>query len=174
MSVLSAAGAVRCSKDETAASDDRGFRNVKASPPDFAHLLTALMITFLLVLAALSLTGAAVAQESVARPEPNVQRQIDQLERQGSVDPLTRRQLQDQLRRQPQGPRRWSAERRLQRLPESAPAADDPLPEAPSSSDSLPSSLRPGFGGSNGGGSGGGPGTGGYQVPPGGRTGAAR
>ncbi len=128
------------------------------------------MITFLLALGVSPLTDWAVGQDSFARPEPNVQRQIDQLERRGSVDPATRRQLEDQLRRQPQGPRRWAVERRLQRLPDSAGATDAPLPEASSSSDSLPSSLRPGFGGS----SGGGPGTSGYLVPPGGRTGGAR
>jgi hypothetical protein len=170
MGVLSATDAVRCSKSTAAASDDRGFRHVKASRCNMAHSYTAFVITFLLALAGSPLMDPAVAQDSLARPEPNVQRQIDQLERQGSVDPTTRRQLQDQLRRQPQGPRRWSAERQLQRLPDSAGASDAPLPEAPASSDSLPSSLRPGFGGS----SGGGPGTGGYLVPPGGRTSGAR
>ncbi len=120
-----------------------------------------------------ALAAPAFGQEPFARPEPNVQRQIDQLERQGTVDPATRRQLQDQLRRKPQGPERWAAERRLERLPGPAPTADDPLPEAPAG-DSLPSSLRPGFGGSGGGGSGGGPGTSGHMVPPGGRSGEVR
>ena len=116
-----------------------------------------------------TLAVPAFGQEPFARPEPNVQRQIDRLERQGTVDPAARRQLQDQLRRKPQGPERWAAERRLERLPSTAPAADDPLPEAPASGDSLPSSLRPGFGGS-----GGGPGTSGHMVPPGGCSGEIR
>ena len=144
------------------------FRQVKASRPDLAHPLTAFLITIVLF-AFWSLASPAFAQESVPRIEPNVQRQLDQLERQGAVDPTTRRQLQDQLRRQPQGPRRWAAERRLDRLPETgADASDAPRPEAPTG-DPLPSSLRPGFGDSPGG-----PGTSGYMVPPGGRTGGNR
>jgi len=115
-----------------------------------------------------TLSSPSIAQEPFPRVEPNVQRQIDQLERQGSVDPATRRQLQDQLRRQPQGPRRWAAERRLERLPEGAPPPAAPRPEAPGA-DPLPSSRRPGFGESEGG-----PGTGGYMVPPGGRSGGQR
>jgi hypothetical protein len=126
----------------------------------------------MLLAAGISLAATpALAEDRFDRPEPHVQRQIDRLERQGSVDPATRRQLQDQLRRQPQGPQRWAAERTLDRLPDSAPAAEEPLPEAPESG-SLPSSLRPGLGGSDS--RQGGPGTSGYMVPPGGRSGAVR
>lgn|GEM_PF-1802876 len=141
--------------------------HVKSSRTDRAHRLTAFFITIVL-LAVCNLASRATAEEPASRMEPNVQRQLDQLERQGAVDPTTRRRLQDQLRRQPQGPQRWAAERRLERLPESAAETDRPRPEAPTS-DPLPSSRRPGFGDS-----GGGPGTGGYMVPPGGRTGEAR
>jgi hypothetical protein len=139
--------------------------HVKSSRTVRAHSPIAILVT----IALLTLSGPTAAQAQSPRVEPNVQHQLDQLERQGSVDPTTRRQLQDQLRRQPQGPRRWAAERRLERLSENGtPARTSPRPEAPAS-DPLPSSLSPGFVGS-----GGGPGTSGYMVPPGGRTGGAR
>lgn len=161
--------ALRCNKAPTKGSHDVVFGHVKASRRRFVHSGIALSITMLLAAFLSAAAEPAFGQEPFSRPEPNVQRQIDRLERQGTVDPATRRQLQDQLRRKPQGPERWAAERRLERLPESAPAAEEPLPEAPASADSLPSSLRPGFGSS-----GGGPGTSGHMVPPGGRSGAIR
>ena len=156
--------ALRCNKVPTQASDDVVFEHVNPSGRRFAHWGIAFAITMLLALA-----SPAAAQDQSGRPAPNLERQIDQLERQGTVDPATRRSLQDQLRRQPQGPTRWAAERRLERLPSSSSAAEAPLPEAPASGGSLPSSLRPGFAGS-----GGGPGTSGHMVPPGGRSGAIR
>ena len=119
---------------------------------------------------ATALPGGSVAQEadrSFERPAPHVERQIDRLERRGSVDPLTRRRLQDQLRREPRGAERSAAERALDRLPTDAPARDAP-PPAPESAP-LPSSLPPGFVGGRGG-----PGAGGYTVPPGGRSGSRR
>jgi hypothetical protein len=161
--------ALRCNKVTSKGSHDVVFGHVKASRRRFAHSGITLSITMLLAVLVMAATAPAFGQEPFARPEPNVQRQIDRLERQGTVDPATRRQLQDQLRRKPQGPERWAAERRLERLPDQAPVADDPLPEAPASTDSLPSSLRPGFGGG-----GGGPGTSGHMVPPGGRSGTIR
>ena len=108
------------------------------------------------------------ADDRFARPPPNVERQIDRLERGGGVDSLTRRRLQDQLRPQSPGPERSAAERTLDRLPSEALSPEEPLLPAPDS-DPLPSSLSPGFGRS-----GGGPGVGGHMVPPGGRSGAVR
>ena len=160
--------ALHCRKVPTSGSDDVVFWHVKASRRRFARSGIALSITMLLAMSMAVGASPAASQEPFSRPEPNVQRQIDRLERQGTVDPATRRQLQDQLRRKPQGPERWAAERRLERLSGPAATAEEPLPEAPES-DSLPSSLRPGFGGS-----GGGPGTSGHMVPPGGRSGAIR
>ena len=164
---------LRCNEVPTRGSDDVVFGHVKASRRRFTHSGNALSITMLLAIIVSAVAAPAFSDEPFARPEPNVERQIDRLERQGTVDPATRRQLQDQLRQKPQNPERWAAERRLERLPDSAPTAEAPLPEAPASTDSLPSSLRPGFG-STGGSSGGGPGTSGHMVPPGGRSGAVR
>jgi hypothetical protein len=120
-------------------------------------------------LAAALPTSVATGQEAdpgFERPAPNVQRQIDRLDRAGSVDPLTRRSLEDLLRRAPRGADRSAAERTLDRLPSSEPPVAGPLPEAPPQ-EPLPSSIRSGLGG-------GAPGASGHMVPPGGRSGAIR
>lgn len=93
------------------------------------------------------------------RPAPNVTRQVDRLNRSGAADPLTRRQLQDQLRREPPSAERSSAERTLRRLPDSSSPAPRPLPTAPEP-DQLPSSLPPSFEDA---------GDGGFVPPPGNR-----
>jgi hypothetical protein len=151
------------------AVEGRWFGGVKSSRQYRRCNLSGLAFT--IALAAALPVGVANGQDDGAgleRPAPNVQRQIDRLDRGGSVDPLTRRRLEDQLRREPRSADRSAAERTLDRLPSDEPAPAAPLPES-SAGDSMPSSLRPGFGGS-----GGGPGTSGHMVPPGGRSGAIR
>lgn len=126
-------------------------------------------LAFTIALAAVLPAGASSAQDEdrpFVRPSPSIERQIDRLERGGSVDPATRRRLQDQLRREPRGAERPASERSLERLPAEPPPPAAPLPE-PAEPGSLPSSLPPAFGG-------GGPGVGGHMVPPGGRSGAVR
>lgn len=149
-------------------------RNARGSEPVKPRWLYRVgvqgLVAFTIALATALPVGALRAQSADDRytpPAPNVERQIDRLERGGSVDSLTRRRLQDQLRRASPGPERSAAERTLDRLPSEAVSPDAPLPPAPEP-DSLPSSLRPGFGSS------GGPGVSGYMVPPGGRSGAVR
>jgi hypothetical protein len=145
---------------------DGGVDPVKAGG---LHRMANRGLVAITIALAMALPGAAaVAQEAdrgFERPAPHVERQIDRLDRRGSVDPQTRRRLQDQLRREPRGAERSAAERALDRLPEDAPARDAPPPPAPESAP-LPSSLPPGFAGGRGG-----PGAGGYTVPPGGRSG---
>src|SRR6056297_1971380 len=67
------------------------------------------MIPITILLTALSSVGLPASalgddrlgSSRVDRPPPSVTRQVDRLSRSGAADPLTRRQLQDQLRREP-------------------------------------------------------------------------
>lgn len=87
----------------------------------------------------------------VDRPPPSLTRQVDRLSRSGAADPLTRRQLQDQLRREPPSAARSRAERTLERLPSQEPAEPRAFPASPEPG-SLPSSLPSGIEGAGGGG----------------------
>ncbi len=95
------------------------------------------------------------------RPAPHVTRQVDRLSRDGAADPVTRRQLQDQLRREPPSAQRSSDERTLRRLPDATSPAPGPLPTSPEPAP-LPSSVQPGIEDAGGGG---------FVPPPGTRGG---
>ena len=164
---MTAMNVVRCSTKALNGSHDVAFRHVKPRGGCLASSGIVGAITMLLAATLLAATPA-LADAPVDRPEPNIERQLDRLERRGSVDPTTRRQLEDRLRRAPRGPERAAAERRLDRLPDREPPAER-RPADPPTGNSLPSSVRPGFGDS-----GGGPGTGGHMVPPGGRSSGQR
>lgn len=117
-------------------------------------LLTALNA---IAVAAPALGDDRLGNSRVDRPPPSVTRQVDRLSRSGAADPLTRRHLQDQLRREPSSAARSSAERTLRRLPSQEAADPRPLPASPEP-DSLPSSLPDGIEGA---------GSGGFVPPPG-------
>lgn len=139
------------------ASDDVQLAAVKRARRPAGVWRSIVAITILLT--ALNFVAAAapalgddrLGNSRIDRPPPNVTRQVDQLSRGGAADPLTRRQLQDQLRREPPSAARSSTERTLRRLPSQAESDPRPLPTSPEPG-SLPSSLPDGIEGAGGGG----------------------
>ena len=148
-----------------ATSDDARLGAVKRArcPAGCWHSIVA--ITILLIPFGFGMwTTAALGSDRLGssrydRPPPHVTRQVDRLSRDGSADPLTRRQLQDQLRREPPSAGRSSAERTLEHLPVQEPPAPRTLPTSPELGE-LPSSLPAGIEGAGGGG---------FVAPPGNR-----
>lgn len=82
------------------------------------------------------------------RPAPHVERQLDQLRREGAVDPLTRRRLADELRQSGAGPEQRRGERTLEQLPDTQPPLREErsVPSRGTPPATLPSTLPRGFG----------------------------
>lgn len=147
------------------ASDDARSDAVKRARCPECRWRSIVVFTILLTSLAFAMpTKPALADDlrgtsRFERPAPHVTRQVDRLSRDGAADPLTRRQLQDQLRREPPSAQRSSDERTLRQLPDATSPAPRPLPTSPEP-DPLPSSLPPGFDNA---------GDGGFVPPPGNR-----
>ena len=139
------------------ASDDVLMNAVKRARRPAGGWHSMIVITILLIaFNSVGMTAPALGDDRLGssrfdRPPPSVTRQVDRLSRSGAADPLTRRQLQDQLRREPPSAARSSAERTLRRLPDQEAAEPSSLPASPEPG-SLPSSLPGGIEGAGGGG----------------------
>mgnify|MGYP001090911610 CR=1 FL=1 len=128
------------------ASDDVGMDAVKRArrPAGGWHSMVTISMLFILLnfvaITVPALGDDRLGSSRVDRPPPSVTRQVDRLNRSGAADPLTKRRLQDQLRREAPSAARSSAERTLDRLPSQTLADPKPLPASPEPG-SLPSSL---------------------------------
>lgn len=79
-----------------------------------------LLVGFAVLVLASALKGNAEEPPAPlfgGRPSPSIERELDQLRRQGEVDALTRRRLADELRRSSDGAERRQGERALDALP---------------------------------------------------------
>lgn len=80
------------------------------------------------VASAASMAEDALSGSIIEQPGPRLERELDRLDRQGAVDPLTRRRLADELRQAPEGPERREGERRLERLRDEGAATERSSP----------------------------------------------